>query len=118
MIKNSFLLLSHKRIPYLNIFFFTNHKKEEENDINSKKSQINDESFRKYQEICSKEKEKIKQFDQNFSKSEYLNSQMSRFIFAGFAILINIYIFKQIYNVLWKFYFPYKEVETLKIEKK
>ena len=71
------------------------------------KEKIIKESLGKYEEICAKEKERINNFDNKCTKKEYLNAQMTRFVFITFAIVANIFIVGQIYNILWKFYSPY-----------
>ena len=70
-------------------------------------SKIVEESFRKYEQICIKEKERIKTFDKSCTKKEYMNAQMTRFVFITFGVVANIYLFSQIYHILWKFYSPY-----------
>lgn len=67
-----------------------------------------EDSFQKYKDICLKEKEKIKQFERNVKPKEQFKSQINRFILASFLILVNIYIFKQVYNIFRNFYYPYE----------
>lgn len=116
--RNLALVLRTKtKIQRLFLAEFSNfHEKQEKSNPQER---IIKESLGKYEEICAKEKERINNFGQKTTKKEYLNAQMTRFIFLTFAIVANIFILGQIYNILWKFYSPYKnEPSASKNEKK
>ena len=110
MIRSSLFRIKYIKTSFL-IRHFSNEAKKEEN---LKKFKFNEENFKKYEDICSKEKEKIQQLEKKISKSEFFSSQITRIIMISFVCLINIYIFKELYSILWNFCYPYDKDNTYK----
>lgn len=64
-----------------------------------------------YEEICQKEKEKIKLRDEQNKEAYFWERNALKFCLASFATLSTVYFLQQVWLVFWNFYKPYKEIE-------
>lgn len=94
--------LIRNSIKSKNFSFFSTIKQ------NSNEKPKENEGFAKYEELCKKQKEKIKNFEKKSGSQQYFSTQTTRLIFLMFFALINFYIMSQIYKILLNFYSPYK----------
>ena len=92
----SWILRSKSKINRMLLAEFSNVQ-----ENSGMKAKIVEESMGKYEEICAKEKERINNFDKKCTKKEYLNAQMTRYVFITFAVVANISNLQRFKEVLF-----------------
>lgn len=94
------------RIRYRNIFLTKKGKQyfSFEKDNFEKKRKM-------YEEICQKEKEKIKFRNEQSKETYFWERNLLKFVLVSFAGISTIYFLQQVWLVFWNFYRPYKEIK-------